>query len=230
MGHAEQFTQDWISHNIDNWTRWLAEFNGKPGVRCLEIGSLEGRSAAWFLKNILTHETSLIDCCDLCQSPWIDRFWTNVQPWQHRVRMHCGESFFTLRDIEAEFDFIYIDGNHDPAAVLADAVLAWPLLKVGGIMIFDDYLWLPPDLDPNGPDGWSLEIVSKHIAKNPARVAKTAIDGFLAAMVGHHEVIGQGYQMAVRKIQAMRRLYRPPQQEPRSRWPSWLKSSARRGK
>ena len=74
MEHVEQFTHDWFSHNIPNWALWLADFKYKPGLRGLEIGSLEGRSAVWLLKNILTHETSSLDCCDLCESPWIDRF------------------------------------------------------------------------------------------------------------------------------------------------------------
>ncbi|MCZ6464828.1 MAG: class I SAM-dependent methyltransferase [Proteobacteria bacterium] len=38
-------------------------------------------------------------------------------------------------------DFIYIDGCHEAACVLLDAVLSWDLLKVGGTMIFDDYVW-----------------------------------------------------------------------------------------
>lgn len=36
------------------------------------------------------------------------------------------------------FDIIYIDGNHEPHAVMEDAVLYFRKLKLGGIMIFDD--------------------------------------------------------------------------------------------
>lgn len=39
------------------------------------------------------------------------------------------------------YDVIYLDGNHDKHAVLEDAILAWRKLKVGGILIFDDYGW-----------------------------------------------------------------------------------------
>jgi predicted O-methyltransferase YrrM len=39
------------------------------------------------------------------------------------------------------YDFIYIDGSHFASDVLVDAVLAFKLLKVGGFMVFDDYLW-----------------------------------------------------------------------------------------
>ena len=37
------------------------------------------------------------------------------------------------------FDWIYIDGRHDFMGVLYDFKASWPLLKKGGVMIFDDY-------------------------------------------------------------------------------------------
>ena len=39
------------------------------------------------------------------------------------------------------YDFIYIDGDHTNEGVFIDSVLSFPLLKNGGIIIFDDYLW-----------------------------------------------------------------------------------------
>lgn len=38
-----------------------------------------------------------------------------------------------------EFDFCYIDASHAPEDVLRDAILAWPLMKSGGVIMFDDY-------------------------------------------------------------------------------------------
>src|ERR1700710_2270733 len=58
------YTSDYISKNLDNWTRLLEEYRGRPGVRMLEIGSYEGRSAVWFLENVLTHPTAGIVCID----------------------------------------------------------------------------------------------------------------------------------------------------------------------
>ena len=49
--------------------------------------------------------------------------------------------------VRNSYDIIYIDGNHEAANVLADLVLSWDLLKVGGIQILDDYLLHGP-LDP----------------------------------------------------------------------------------
>lgn len=47
----------------------------------------------------------------------------------------------TLPQLIEYFDLIYIDGDHSAKGVLADATMAWPLLRIGGLMIFDDYLW-----------------------------------------------------------------------------------------
>jgi predicted O-methyltransferase YrrM len=49
--------------------------------------------------------------------------------------MIAGEGYWE------SFDFVYIDGSHLAANVLSDAVMAWPLLKVGGVLAFDDYEW-----------------------------------------------------------------------------------------
>ena len=37
------------------------------------------------------------------------------------------------------YSIIYVDGSHWSKDVLQDTVLAWGLLRVGGVMIFDDY-------------------------------------------------------------------------------------------
>lgn len=45
-----------------------------------------------------------------------------------------------LKVFEPEtFDWIYIDGLHDYHGVLQDFWASWPLLKKGGVMLFDDY-------------------------------------------------------------------------------------------
>ena len=60
-----EFTVDWVTNNVENWTQHLGELRGKADLRALEIGSYEGRSAIWFLGEILTHPSSRITCVDL---------------------------------------------------------------------------------------------------------------------------------------------------------------------
>ena len=42
---------------------------------------------------------------------------------------------------QKNFDVIYIDGYHKAAQVFKDFKNSWKILKKGGIMIFDDYIW-----------------------------------------------------------------------------------------
>jgi cephalosporin hydroxylase len=77
------------------------------------------------------------------------------------------------------YDFIYIDGSHIAKDVLTDACMAWPLLKRGGFMVFDDYLWGEP----------------RDILHRP----KPAIDAFVNIYAEEVEMIHIGYQLIVRK-------------------------------
>jgi hypothetical protein len=70
-----------------------------------------------------------------------------------------------------QYDFIYIDGDHTPKAVINDGVLAWDLLKVGGIMAFDDYLWQHPNGDPFRP-GPAIDLFQQMYTKRKPNTGK----------------------------------------------------------
>src|SRR6185312_13133408 len=154
---AYRFTRDWFTHNIASWQRWLAGLEGQPGLRALEIGSFEGRATTWLLENVLTDETSRIDCIDPFDKDYYRRFLANTAPWRHRVTVHRATSTAVLPTLPDAFDVIYIDGDHRPFAILSDAVLSWPRLKVGSTLIFDDYLFVPHEFDRQLDKEWSKE-------------------------------------------------------------------------
>jgi predicted O-methyltransferase YrrM len=198
-----EFTQDWFSPNIANWTTLLAELRGQPGVRALEVGSFEGRSACWLLENILTGTDARLDCIDTFTgaveqrlgfetSGIRARFEANIAPWRERVTVHVGDSADVLRGLFGAYDFIYIDGSHLAPDVLADAVLGWRLLKPGGIMIFDDFLW--------------------NLLPRPEQQPGTAIRSFLSCHAGWFDVLRVDGQVAIRK----RAAYAPNMPPPRA--------------
>lgn len=58
------FSQDYVFDRLHLWSQHLGDLKGKQDTHLLEIGSYEGRSAVWFLENILTHPSSTITCID----------------------------------------------------------------------------------------------------------------------------------------------------------------------
>lgn len=187
------FTTDWFSINIDNWTRWLGHLKGKP-VNMLEIGSFQGRSAIWSLENILTHDDSKIYCCDTFEggvehteehtNQMFDIFKNNVSRFGDKVVVLKGKSGDCLKannfgiDKKEFFDVIYIDGDHRSHGALEDAILAFPLLKKDGIMIFDDYM---------GGDIHSIQC------------CKIGIDAFMICYQPYVDVVQIGYQLCIKK-------------------------------
>jgi predicted O-methyltransferase YrrM len=177
------YTSDYISDNLENWTRLLEEYRGRPGVRMLEIGSYEGRSAVWFLENILTHPTAGIVCIDFFTRLSLSmRFDHNIRHSgaAGKVTKRKGHSDTILSTLPLNhFDIIYVDGSHEAAPVLMDAMLCWYRLKPGGVMIFDDYLWEPEEAPSHRP--------------------QMAIDLFLKAFEGSYDLLLKDYQVAIRK-------------------------------
>ncbi len=191
------FTQDWFHWAPAVWQNLLPLLPARKSF--LEIGSFEGRSTVWTVENMLDDGGTLT-----CIDPWPsgdlygdeargtaeDRFDHNVKVLgqrfaKRRVEKRKGQSIQVMASLinshglEGVYDFIYIDGLHDATGVLSDACLAWPLLKQGGVVVFDDYLWGDP----------------KDILGRP----KLAVDAFLNIFAESADVVHLGYQMAVRK-------------------------------
>lgn len=216
--HAPRFSENWFEHNIPHWERWLGAFRGKPGLRALEIGSFEGRSTLWLCENILTADDSRIDCVDLFANDPVygdyhARFRSNTAAHAHKIVEHAGYSFDALRRVEGEFDIVYIDGWHSAFGALADSVMSWPLLKPGGVMIFDDYHWVPQKHGkPKKPNRlvrlwaklrgshWRREALLKQIHSVATETPKLGVDGLLATLEGDFELLGIDHQLAVRKL------------------------------
>lgn len=81
------------------------------------------------------------------------------------------------------FDFIYIDGSHQAADVITDAVLAFDLLRENGIIAFDDYLWREPAIE------------------SPLRSPKIAIDSFTTIFSNKLQIVSAPlYQLYIQKL------------------------------
>jgi predicted O-methyltransferase YrrM len=182
-GHARyyDFTADVFtgSGRLESWQKYLMPFAGRP-TNYLEVGIYEGRSMMWMLDNALRHPDSRATGVDISIQ---ERYLQNLRRSGScpKVRSLEGRSQEVLRTLPKDsYDVIYVDGSHVTQDVLIDAVLAFDLLKPGGLLIFDDYapvlrFW-PNDIRP-----------------------KQAIDAFVAGYRQHLEPVHQGMQLMLRK-------------------------------
>lgn len=173
------FTRDMFSQHIPKWQQYLLCLRDKP-VHCLEVGSYEGRSALWMVENICTHPDSTMTCVDtFCIPPVARRFEENTRGIE-KILPKKGLSGDVLKTLPVDhYSFIYIDGGHEGMNVMEDAVLAFPLLKLGGLLCFDDY--------EHWPGG------------NHIYWPNDAIDPFLMLWSAQLEVLDKGYQVWARR-------------------------------
>jgi predicted O-methyltransferase YrrM len=182
-----------LAQQAEYWRRALAAH--APGAReVLEIGSFTGGSARLFL-------TLLPDARITCVDPFTGdlhggdayngdtqtieaRFDAALAPFPGRVEKIVGRSVPTLDALGVKgrrFDVIYIDGSHRHDDILVDSLLTWPLLRVGGLMMFDDY---------RGGGDWPAKARPRH-----------AIESFLALHC-EHRVVHARYQLYAVKTAA----------------------------
>jgi len=142
---------DWFTGNIPYW---LAAFHryglfDRP-VRALEIGSWEGMSSRFILDTLAQAHLTCVDTWAGSEEhrgaplPRVeDNFDANLAMHEGRVTKVKSASFefFSAQTQRGQFDLVYVDGSHYCDDVIVDAIKGFDQLKVGGILIFDDYLF-----------------------------------------------------------------------------------------
>jgi len=191
-----QFTKDWFNWAPKVWNQLTPMLSGEAGKRhFLEIGSFEGRSSVWIAENMM-QDGDHLRCIDTWEGgeehgaenmgEVEERFRANLvvatKKFPERLIFQSkGTSVARLAQLQGKtmFDFIYIDGSHIAKDVLTDACMAWPLLKLEGLMVFDDYMWGNP--------------------RDALHRPKIAIDAFTNIFGETAEIVHVGYQLVVRK-------------------------------
>jgi len=201
MSAPYKFTKDWFQLGPVLWPELVKHLPDRPSRRFLEIGSFEGRSAVWIIENMATpaDHVFLVDTweggqehSEINMRDVEARFDANIAqartklgcPQIHKIKTTSTDALaHQLRWMKTEnqlMDFIYIDGSHQAKDVLTDACMAWQLLREGGVMVFDDYLWGDP--------------------RTPLQRPKVAIDAFMNIFGGEIVVLHISYQVAIKKV------------------------------
>lgn len=190
-----EFTQDWFSWNQPTWLELFKQLDSKKSF--LEIGCFEGRATCWLAENVLEDGGS-ITSIDTFNGGFEHsaetmagvkaRFLNNVEVTKSKrpsvnVTLCEGLSVAEMAKMITagqSYDFVYVDGSHSGPDVLSDAILAYNLCRIGGLIAFDDYLW-----------GNFHDLIER---------PKVAVDCFINLFSKKVRMVHIGYQVWVQKI------------------------------
>ena len=176
--------EKWFCNNLNFLTN---NFKGIKNIKdILEIGSYEGRSSIFFLKNFTG---SNITCVDTWQGSDehnsfdfkeiennFDHNTSNYQLKNLLIKEKMTSDNFFQKN-QKNFDLIYVDGDHSSHQVKIDINNSWNSLKPGGFLILDDYMW------------WYY----KELKKNPStpinEFIKENLNGISKLIVWHQVII-----------------------------------------
>ena len=175
------YTSDWHSRHAAVWQKLVLPRLACKRVRWLEIGSHEGRSAVWTLENAIKPGDELV-CVDYWPHAAAEaKFDENVGSRVTKVKQDATRYLIEAAGRGERYQCIYVDSDHDGRAIVEQAAIAWLMLAVGGVMIFDDYRW-------------------KHPASQVGNIDPcVGIDAFLASYALELTLLHKGDQVIVEK-------------------------------
>jgi cephalosporin hydroxylase len=188
------------------WQQSLSELKNIQKARYLEIGTYEGGSLLWAMENVFLNGSCRADVIDPFFLPRTrEVFFRNIQAagLLNRICVYEQKSREILPNLEQDtYDLIYIDGDHRYSSVLFDALNSWPLLRVGGYLVFDDFYW----------GRWSLPSADR---------PEEAINHFLRLSQNAIHICHKGWQVVLQKRKNLE-IDRNFWQEPGQMWLSNL--------
>lgn len=191
-------SSDWFTGKLPYWLSVFDELGlrQRNSLEGLEIGSWEGLSSHFLLDSLPNLKMTCVDTWegadehrsgDLADVKTLskieERFDANLTPFAGRVQKQKKTSFvFFAEKVRKEiYDLIYVDGSHHCDDVIIDSIKSFEALKVGGIMVFDDYFWT--------------------YYKNPIDNPAAAIHAFLRLKKGKFKLLRLYEQLIIQKIQ-----------------------------
>lgn len=191
-----RFTANWFPSII--FDQYLGGLKGKEGLLFLEIGLLEGQGTTFFFEKFLGATGTMVGIDPFIEyskatvakiegfdhiinESLLERFLSNTKPFADRITFYKGLSQNVLPSLETEiFDMVFIDGDHSRDAVAIDARESLRLVKKGGYIVFDDYVW-----------GYK---------ECPEMSPKDAIDKFLEEHKDEIEIVHKAWCVVVKKL------------------------------
>jgi tetratricopeptide (TPR) repeat protein len=179
-----QFSQDYFSYRIPIWEPHLQHLVDRADVKAIEIGNTQAMSTCWLLDTILTHDSARLVCLEPQFAPEFDANIAKTEAAAKVTKLE-GKIHQHLQCLEANsYDLVNIqDKCKIPSHIRQDATLAWSLLKMDGLLIFNDYKWQNPNKPENRP--------------------QIGIDEFLATIEAEYKIVhrdASAYQLIIQKV------------------------------
>jgi caffeoyl-CoA O-methyltransferase len=136
---------------------------GRPR-RVLEIGTFSGHSALAMAAAL--PEGARIDACELdpTRAAFAQR-WFDRSPHGSRITLHVGPALETIRNLEGDFDLVFIDADKDGYVGYYEAVL--PRLSERGLIVADNTLASGRVVEGERP---AIADFNEHVAADPRSV------------------------------------------------------------
>ena len=146
----KKFSQKWFLNNFEIFTFFLPKDKSLK-FDYLEVGCYEGLSSFYVLSEYKFVNAFFLDIWDMPNPNsktlshnfgLIEKaFDQNLSGFNFKkIKNDSVISMRKLLKDNVHFDFIYIDGSHNGEDILSDAIEAFKILKVNGLMFFDDFL------------------------------------------------------------------------------------------
>tara|TARA_Y100001970_G_scaffold79352_1_gene101010 strand:+ start:859 stop:1563 length:705 start_codon:yes stop_codon:yes gene_type:complete len=180
------YEQKWFCNNLNYLT---VNFKNIKNVKnMLEIGSYEGRSAIFFLKNFSNSNITCVDTWSGSDEHKSVNFELIEKNFDLNTLFYQSNNLLTKHKMKSNeffktnhkyFDLIYVDGDHSSDQVKIDLINSWNILNKDGFLVLDDYMW------------WHY----KDLKKNPS----TPINNFIEENISNISKLIVWHQVIIQK-------------------------------
>jgi len=153
---------------VEGWDNWFRRHSKEFKASCqhyknindrnwltyVEVGCWAGASAEWVCQNLLSHpfcrgygidpyprdkrkhDLEAVQERAVSRLSFMREKWTWIKKPSVDGLIDLSREF---KNLDRKIDLLYLDGQHHANDVVVDLALAWPMLRVGSVVIFDDY-------------------------------------------------------------------------------------------
>ncbi len=184
----EKAISHYLNTNSKEEHNWILEVGTYAGTSLIEIVRKIPNSFGLGIDRWGNYNEENIDILQNIEQNDIEKvFYKNVKTagLENRIKGLKGKSSDVLLELiksDLKYDFIYVDGSHRCLDVYLDLFLSWQLLRKGGVLAIDDYMYC-----------------NEKLGEQPYEYPFEAVNQFLKDYEGKYTVIDKDYRVFLEK-------------------------------